>query len=181
MKKNLTLNYLILILLALMPHIMHSQSINKIEKLKVSANGHYLETKSGNPFFWLGDTGWEMLHRLNRDEVDTYLENRSKKGFNVIQTVLVSEFIRMDKPTNFYNDSIFVDENPLKPFITKGNNPEKVTASWFNPRNGETVEIGLFDNSGEKRFEVPCMSKELSWLKSGRGCDWVLIIQDSLK
>jgi len=110
--------------MAFLPSSMNSQTINKPVGLKLSANGHFLETETGNPFFWLGDTGWEMLHRLNRNEVDTYLENRSKKGFNVIQTVLVSEFIRMDKPTNFYGDSIFVDENPLKPFITKGNNPE---------------------------------------------------------
>jgi len=94
-------------------------------KLTVSStNKHFIQYEDGTPFFWLGDTGWEMLHRLNRDEIVSYLENRSKKGFNVIQTVLVSEFIRMDKPTNYYKDSIFVDENPLKPFITKGNNPE---------------------------------------------------------
>jgi hypothetical protein len=87
-------------------------------------NPHYLSFQDGKPFFWLADTGWEMLHRLNRAEIETYLENRRQKGFNVIQTVLISEFIHSDKLTNFYNDSIFIHENPERPAITPGNNPE---------------------------------------------------------
>lgn len=93
--------------------------------LKVSnENIHYLSHSDGTPFFWLADTGWEMLHRLNRSETETYLENRKTKGFNVIQTVIISEFIHMDKVTNFYGDSIFVNENPEKPKISPGRNPE---------------------------------------------------------
>ena len=56
---------------------------------------------------------------------------------------------------------------------------KKVKASWFNPRNGEVTHIGEFDNKGERSFDVPGMSKELAWLKSGRGCDWVLILEES--
>jgi hypothetical protein len=54
---------------------------------------------------------------------------------------------------------------------------EKVKASWFDPRNGQTADIGQFNNTGQKSFEVPGMSKELKWLKSGRGCDWVLVLE----
>jgi hypothetical protein len=93
-------------------------------KLKVAENGHYLVYDDGTPFFWLGDTGWEMLARLNRKEIEQYLEDRSKKGFNVIQTVLVSEFIHMNKAVNYYSDSVFIRENPEKPAITAGANPE---------------------------------------------------------
>lgn len=87
-------------------------------------NTHYLVHRDGKPFFWMADTGWEMLHRLNRDETETYLENRKLKGFNVIQTVIISEFIHMDKVTNFYGDSIFINENPENPKLTPGNNFE---------------------------------------------------------
>jgi hypothetical protein len=94
-------------------------------KLQVShVNPHYIAYQDGTPFFWLADTGWEMLHRLSRQEIETYLENRKQKGFNVIQTVLVSEFMHADKAVDFYNDSIFIGGNPLKPAITPGNNPE---------------------------------------------------------
>ena len=93
-------------------------------KLKVSGNGHYLVHEDEKPFFWLGDTGWEMLHRLSRKEIEYYLENRRLKGFNVIQTVIISEFIHSDKATNYYNDSIFVNENPEKPLVTPGSSPQ---------------------------------------------------------
>lgn len=101
-------------------------------KIQVSTeNPHYLAYQDGTPFFWLADTGWEMLHRLNRAETETYLENRKSKGINVIQTVLISEFIHSDKLTNFYNDSIFRNENPEKPLVTSGNNPENDTEYDF--------------------------------------------------
>ena len=93
-------------------------------RLKAAENGNYLIHVDGTPSFWLGDTGWEMLARLNRSEIFQYLESRSKKGFNVIQTVLISEFIHIDNATNFYGDSIFINANPEKPLITKGSDPE---------------------------------------------------------
>jgi hypothetical protein len=57
---------------------------------------------------------------------------------------------------------------------------KKIRAAWFDPRNGDMTTIGEIDNSGEHSFDVPGMSKELAWLKSGRGCDWVLIL-DTIK
>ncbi|NJK95789.1 MAG: DUF4038 domain-containing protein [Bacteroidales bacterium] len=103
---------------------VNSQPWTKHGKLLVTQeNPHYLQHSDGSPFFWLGDTGWEMLRRLNRDEMVKYMSDRSAKGFNVIQTVIISEFIHMDKVTNFYGDSIFVAENPEKPMVTPGNNP----------------------------------------------------------
>ena len=57
---------------------------------------------------------------------------------------------------------------------------EKIRASWFDPRNGNKTPIGEIDNTGEHSFDVPGMSKELPWLRSGRGCDWVLIL-DTIK
>lgn len=54
---------------------------------------------------------------------------------------------------------------------------EKVKASWFDPRTGQKTVIGEYRNSGEKSFDVPGMSEELIWLRSGRGCDWVLVLE----
>ena len=33
------------------------------EGLRVSADGTHLEHTNGEPFFYLGDTAWELLHR----------------------------------------------------------------------------------------------------------------------
>jgi hypothetical protein len=34
--------------------------------VQVSDNRRYLIDQEGNPFFYLGDTAWELFHRLNR-------------------------------------------------------------------------------------------------------------------
>ncbi len=83
-------------------------------RLQVSKNGHYLQYEDGYPFFWLGDTGWELFHRLNKDEIATYLDNRSKKGFNVIQAVVLAEFDGLRKP-NRYGQVPFMNLDPEKP------------------------------------------------------------------
>lgn len=54
----------------------------------------------------------------------------------------------------------------------------RVKVSWFNPRNGEYTLIGDYENTRNLTFVVPGMSKELDWLKTGRGCDWVLVIEE---
>jgi hypothetical protein len=59
--------------------------------LKVAPNGRYLVYADGTPFFYLGDTAWEIYHRLTREEADHYLQDRADKGFTVIQTVALAE------------------------------------------------------------------------------------------
>lgn len=53
--------------------------------LKVSDNELYLQHEDGTPFFWLGDTGWLLPQRLDRDETQHYLEQTASEGFNVVQ------------------------------------------------------------------------------------------------
>jgi len=37
-------------------------------QFSISANKRFL-LKDGKPFFWLGDTGWELFHRLDLQEI----------------------------------------------------------------------------------------------------------------
>ena len=82
--------------------------------LQVSDNQRFLVTSEGEPFFWLGDTGWEMLHRLDRQEMEHYMRDRAGKGFTVIQTVIVSEINGLTFP-NREGHLPFVDFNPGAP------------------------------------------------------------------
>jgi hypothetical protein len=72
-------------------------------RLKVTANHRYLEDENGKPFFYLGDTAWELFHRLNREEAVQYLTNRSQKGFTVIQAVVLPPADGLTVP-NAYGD-----------------------------------------------------------------------------
>src|SRR5450755_217565 len=83
-------------------------------RLMVTADGHYLQYEDGKPFFWLGDTGWELFHRLKLDEIRTYIENRKQKGLNVIQSVVLAEFEGMTKPDQ-NGDVPLINNDPEKP------------------------------------------------------------------
>ncbi len=82
--------------------------------LRVSENHRYLEYRDGTPFFYLGDTAWELFHRLNREEADRYLANRAAKGFTVIQAVVVAELDGLDAP-NAYGHKPLIDRDPTMP------------------------------------------------------------------
>src|ERR1035441_6134550 len=63
-----------------------------LPSIRIYRDGHLLETVDGRPFFWLGDTAWELIHHTTREEASYYLHTRGRQGFNVIQTVVLSEF-----------------------------------------------------------------------------------------
>ena len=82
--------------------------------LKVSSNHRYLIHADGTPFFYLGDTAWELFHRLTREEADRYLENRRQKGFTVIQAVVLAEFDGLKVP-NPYGETPLINNDPTQP------------------------------------------------------------------
>lgn len=86
------------------------------ELLKVSANGRFLQYGDGTPFFYLGDTAWELFHRLTREEADLYLRDRAAKGFTVIQAVALAEFDGLTVP-NAYGHVPLVDRDPMRPLL----------------------------------------------------------------
>lgn len=90
------------------------QAQQTLQRLEVSKNGHFFQYIDGTPFFWLGDTAWELFHRLTKEEINTYLENRRSKGFNVIQTVILAEMDGLHVP-NKEGEVPFAHLNSLEP------------------------------------------------------------------
>jgi hypothetical protein len=88
-------------------------------RLKVSENRRFLVDADGRPFFYLGDTAWELFHRLNREEADRYLEDRARKGFTVIQAVALAELDGLHDP-NPYGHRPLVDDDPGRPDVREG-------------------------------------------------------------
>jgi Protein of unknown function (DUF4038)/Putative collagen-binding domain of a collagenase len=80
----------------------------------VSVDRRFLLDRDGQPFFYLGDTAWELFHRLNREEADLYLRDRASKRFTVIQAVVLAEHGGLDEP-NPYGDLPLIDNDPTKP------------------------------------------------------------------
>jgi hypothetical protein len=60
--------------------------------LHVSDNGRYLVKADGSPFFYMADTAWHLLNKVSLDDANTYLTNRAKYGFTVIQMEINTRF-----------------------------------------------------------------------------------------
>lgn len=92
----------------------------QLKQLKVSANKRFFQTADGKPFFWLGDTGWLLFKKCKREEAVLYLNDRQRKGYNVIQVMMVHD---VNDAVNVYGDSSIHNKDVSKPVI----NDEHVT------------------------------------------------------
>ncbi len=109
------LNRLIsLVLLMLLISCSATQRTDTDASLMVSKNGRYLQKPDGTPFLYLGDTAWELFHKLSREEADHYLKNRAEKGFTVIQAVVLAEMQGLTTG-NAYGDLPLIGRDPAKP------------------------------------------------------------------
>ncbi len=114
-------------------------------QLCVSENNRFLRHQDGTPFFYLGDTAWELFHRLNREDAEKYLENRREKGFTVIQAVALAELNGLKDP-NPYGEVPFLDMDLSKP-----NEKYWEHVDWIIERAAEKgLFIGLLPTWGDK-------------------------------
>lgn len=113
--------------------------------LRVSENHRFLVFEDGTPFFYLGDTGWELFHRLNKEETEKYLENRRAKGFTVIQAVALAELDGLNTP-NAEGNKPLINNDPLKP-----NEAYFAHVDWVIKKAAEKgLFIGLLPTWGDK-------------------------------
>jgi hypothetical protein len=114
-------------------------------KLKVSDNHRFLVFEDGTPFFYLGDTAWELFHRLSRQETEKYLENRREKGFTVIQAVVLAELDGLNEP-NAEGEKPLIRNNPATP-----NEKYFRHVDWVIRKAAEKgIFIGLLPTWGDK-------------------------------
>jgi hypothetical protein len=113
-------------------------------QFSVSSNGHYI-LRNGKDFFWLGDTGWELFHRLDRKEADFYLETRKRQGFTVIQAVVLAEFDGLHTP-NANGDLPLINDDPTKP----NENYFRQVDYVIDKAAQEGLVIGLLPTWGDK-------------------------------
>jgi len=114
-------------------------------KLKVSENKRYLVFEDNTPFFYLGDTAWELFHRLTKANAEKYLENRRAKGFTVIQAVALAELDGLNTP-NAEGEKPLIDNDPAKP-----NEKYFAHMDWVIKKAEEKgIFIGLLPTWGDK-------------------------------
>jgi hypothetical protein len=125
--------------------------------LRVSDNKHFLQHADGKPFFYLGETAWELFHRLDREEAILYLKKRASQGFTVIQAVALAELEGVYDP-NAYGFLPLTDLDPSRPAVKDGENNDYWDQVDFvvNKANELGMYIGFLPtwgrywNDGEK-------------------------------
>lgn len=83
-------------------------------RLTISTDQRHIVYADGSPFFYLGDTAWELFHRTTREEADLYLNNRAQKGFTVIQAVVLAELDGLNDPSS-NGERPLIDNDPTRP------------------------------------------------------------------
>ena len=115
------------------------------QRLRISDDERHIVYSDGKPFFYLGDTAWELFHRTTREEADLYLQNRADKGFTVIQAVVLAELDGLRVP-NAYGETPF-----------DGIDPGKINEAYFehvdyviDKANELGIYVGLLPTWGDK-------------------------------
>jgi hypothetical protein len=79
--------------------------------LKVHERGRYLVDEHDHPFLVVGDTAWSLLVQGSPEDIDCYLDDRRKKGFNSIIVNLIEHRFCSNPPRT---------RAGLAPFTTPG-------------------------------------------------------------
>jgi len=116
-----------------------------LPRLAVSENKRFLVQADGTPFFWLGDTAWELFHRLSREDAERYLRNRAERRFTVIQAVALAELDGLHAP-NAYGERPLLDNDPTRP-----NEAYFAHVDWIvRKANSLGLYVGLLPTWGDK-------------------------------
>ena len=81
---------------------------DKYTEIAVHPDGRYLMKSDGTPFFWIGDTAWNLFDKNTVADARKYLTARSRQGYTVIQASLMFGGYGVNKP-NQYGQLAFTD------------------------------------------------------------------------
>jgi len=85
-----------------------------LPRLRVSDNGRFLVTEKGAPFFWLGDTAWNLFQRTSLEDapdqpgIEKHFAARARQGFTMIQATLVMGI----KPNTYGHEPFTKGDSP---------------------------------------------------------------------
>ena len=133
----------------------------QLPRLKVSENRRFLVTETGEPFFYLADTAWELFHRLDRKQALEYLDTRAAQRFTAVQAVALAELDGITVP-NAYGKLPFLDEDPTRPAVTPGSNPSDPHQYDY----WDHVDY-IIDQANARGLYVALLPSWGSWVNSG--------------
>ena len=125
MKKNFLSWFVLLSIIGVSP--FSKLQGGDLPGLRVSDNGRFLVQQDGTVFFPVADTAWAIAWKLNRSQVETYLQHRKEQKFNTIAIIAFPSYEDRKVEANRGGDHPFEMSksvyDPLRPITTAGNNP----------------------------------------------------------
>jgi hypothetical protein len=91
---------------------------DSIFPLKKAESSRFLIDRNGKPFLIVGDSAWSLIVQLGEKEIDHYLEDRARRGFNSVIVNLIEHKFCTDPPRTrariapFLNPGDFSAPNP---------------------------------------------------------------------
>lgn len=113
--------------------------------IRISGNNRYFVDANGKPFFWQGDTEWELFHLFSLADAKELLSDRHKQGFSVIQVMVTGVYPEWDaskgmKP--WKELQAWLDNNPLTPNEEYFKRADAIVAAA--EENGIVLVLGVY-------------------------------------
>jgi hypothetical protein len=131
-----------------------------VTSIRVSADGRGFVDRDDQPFFWLGDTQWELFHAFSLSEAKDILQNRADKGFTTIQVMLtgVGDGTRPNRGGNVP----WQDGDPATPNEAYFRHVDAVLdlAGWY----GLVLVVGVYHQVQTDRFTLDTAQDYARWI-----------------
>ena len=141
---------------------------NRHGALRISPDGRKFCHADGTPFFWLGDTAWEIGTRMEFDDetvhgrgIEWYLDRRAAGGFNVVQIPLITPltglFGRNVRGERIVTADAFDPENLNEEYLTRFDRildllEARGLYAALLPTWGDIIGNGLMSAESAERF-----------------------------
>ncbi len=128
--------------------------------LRVSASGRGFIDHDSQPFFWLGDTQWELVHAFTLAEVQTILQNRADKGFTTLQVMLTG--VGDGTRPNWAGDAPWQEDDPATPNEAYFQHVDAVL-DLAGPY-GLVLVLGIYHQLQADRFTLDTAQRYARWI-----------------
>jgi hypothetical protein len=128
--------------------------------IRVSENGAYFVDASGQPFYFLADTQWELFRRYSLEDAKVILENRRAKGFTVMMVMLTG--VGDGAGPNLDGEHPWLNDDPTKPNPAYFNHVDAVLR--LAEANGLQLLIGVYHQTYGSRMTVANARSWAAWV-----------------
>lgn len=129
-------------------------------EIRVSGNGRYFVDEHGAPFFWLGDTQWELFRCFSVEDAQAVLERRKAQGFSVMQVMITG--LGNGDGCNLDGQAPWLGSDPASPNEAFFTNVDRIVE--LLAQNDMIAVLGVYHKVQEERITCSNARGYARWL-----------------